>query len=529
MQGGASSAPDVRGSGAAALGGPAAGTAARTAAARPYAILLLAWIAAIKATGASLSTTALVHATTDLGLGTLLRAACASAVSLTIAATAVAAGVAADRLGRRRVLMGSFVIAGAANLVVLAAPSGWLYFGGHVAAGVGYGAMTTGSYAYVKAVTPGKGLGWGLGLYTVFTTFLCTATIVAGGTLAGASWRLLFLVVPAMCAVAAVLTPRLLPVMPRAGSGPVDLRGLVTLGAGMLLLISGLTTATSAPHDLVAWLPAVAGVALLAAWVALEVRSRHPAFPVRLFRSRRYVAAAVFGLAANMAAAAMALGMSDHLQYVARESVLVASIGLQPSYIVGGLGGLAAGGLLAGRWLKDGVPARHVMAGGGLLQATGYVLLVPLHHGSSYWAILPGTLLAGFGLAAAMTAQAQVIVRCAPAGDYGAVTSSKTSISQLGSALGMILTVLFLDRFTAGGIVRGLRAEGVTPSDAHSTLTALDNFLTTGQKPGLHDLPDAIGHAMSSFSGAFHGSMLLCAAIMVAASAAAWVLMKEPA
>ena len=55
----------------------------------------------------------------------------------------------------------------------------------------------------------------------------------------------------------------------------------------------------------------------------------------------------------------------------------------------------------------------------------------------------------------------------------------------------------------------------------------LDNYLTTGRKPHLHDLPDAIGHAMSSFSGAFHWSMLVCAGIMVATAAAVWILMRE--
>ena len=67
----------------------------------------------------------------------------------------------------------------------------------------------------------------------------------------------------------------------------------------------------------------------------------------------------------------------------------------------------------------------------------------------------------------------------------------------------------------------------MSAADAHATLTALDNYLTTGHKPGLHDLPDAIGHAMSSFSGAFHGSMLLCAGIMVATAGAVWVLMRD--
>ena len=456
-----------------------------------------------------------------------MRGACASAISLAIAATAIAAGVAADRLGRRRVLMGSFLVAGAANLVIFLVPSGAVYLGGHIVAGVGYGAMATGSYAYVKALAPGKSLGWALGLFGVFTTLICTVTIFAGGMLADADWRWLFLIVPAMCLVSALLTPRMLPAMPRVGSGPVDLKGLIVLGAGMLLLISGLTQATSRPTRPLTWLFVLAGVALMAAWAAIERRGRHPSFPVRMFRSRLYLAAVLVGLTGNITAAAMVLGMSDHLQYIARDSMLVATIGLQPSYIIGGLGGLVAGGLLAGRWLSDGVSPRLVMTAGPLLTAVGYIALVPLHHGSSYWAILPGTVVAGLGLAAMMTAQSQVIVRAAPADAYGAVTASKTSIGQLGSALGMILTILFLDRMTAGGIVRGLRTEGVSAADAHTTLTALDNYLTTGHKPGLHDLPDALGHATSSFSGAFHGSMLLCAGIMVATAAAVWLLMRE--
>ncbi len=516
---------------AAQAGGAAAATAATSAVALtgPLAILLLAWIGAIKATGAAFSTVALVDATTSLGLDATMRSACAAAISLAVAATAIAAGVAADRLGRRRVLMGSFAVAGAANLLIFAVPSGPVYFAGHVAAGLGYSAMATGSYAYVKALAPGKSLGWALGLFGIFTTLVCTVTVFAGGALADVDWRWLFLVVPGMCVVAALLTPRMLPVMPRVGSGPVDLPGLVVLGAGMMALVAGLTKATSDLSSPGGWAVVGAGAALIGVWVVIERRSSHPSFPIGIFRSRRYVAAAVAGFTGNVTAAAMTLGMNDHLQYVARDSVLVATIGMQPTYIVGGLGGLVAGGLLAGRWLTGGVAARTVMTGGALLTATGYALLTPLHHGSPYWTILPGIIVAGVGLAALMTAQSQVIVREAPPDAYGAVTSSKTSISQLGSAVGMILTVLFLDRMTSGGIVRGLRAEGVDEQDAHATLVELQDFMTTGHRPRLHDFPDAIGHAMSSFSGAFHADMVVSAAIMVATAAAVWWLMREPA
>jgi len=514
-------------SAAAAPGGAAAGAASAVAVTSPLALLLLAWIGAIKATGAAFSTVALVEATTSLGLSPLMRSACASAISLAVAATAIAAGVAADRLGRRRVLMGSFALAAAANLVIFAVPSSGVYFAGHVVAGLGYSAMATGSYAYVKALAPGRNLGWALGLFGIFTTLVCTVTVFAGGALADVDWRWLFLVVPGMCAVAAVVTPRLLPVMPKVGSGPVDLRGLAVLGVGMMALVGGLSQATARPSDPFGWAVVLSGGALIAAWVVIELRSRHASFPVRIFRSHRYVAAALAGFAGNITAAAMTLGLNDHLQYVARDSVLLATVGMQPSYIVGGLGGLVAGGLLAGRWLSSGISARLVMSGGALIAGAGYALLTPLHHGSPYWTILPGTILAGVGLAALMTAQSQVIVREAPPDAYGAVTSSKTSISQLGAAVGMILTVLFLDRMTSGGIVRGLQAEGVRRDDAHATLVELENYLTTGRRPHLHDLPDALGHAMSSFSGALRADMLLCTAIMLATAGAVWVLMRR--
>jgi len=57
-----------------------------------------------------------------------------------------------------------------------------------------------------------------------------------------------------------VLTPRLLPPMPRVGSGRVDLAGLALLGAGMVTVISGMPRVTAHPPDRAGWLFILAGV-----------------------------------------------------------------------------------------------------------------------------------------------------------------------------------------------------------------------------------------------------------------------------
>ena len=508
----------------AAVGGRAAATAEKAAArsSNPLAIVLLGWVGAIKTTGATLATVSLVDAARDLDLSPFMRSASAGAISLAIAATAVAAGVAADRLGRRRVLMWSYVVAAVANLVVFLFPAGPVYLTGLTVAGIGYGAMITGSYAYVKAVAPGKSLGMGLGLFAMFTTIVSIASTLAGGALAYVDWRWLFAVVPVMCLVSFVLTPRLLPPMPREGSGPIDLRGLALLGAGMMLFILGVSEITAHPPERFGWIVMAVGVLLLIAWVVVELRGRAPAFPVRIFKSRRFAAAVVIGLAGPIATAGMAMSVNVAVQYLRQGSAFSATLALEPFYLAGGIGGL-----VAGRLLSKGVSERKVMTLGPLVAAAGFLLIIPLQNGLSVWVFLPGILLAGGGLFAAMTAQGQVIVHAVTRDAYGAVTSSKTTISQLGSALGMVLTLLMLKVIFAADLTRDLKAEGFTAADASAAYSAIENAQTTGTQPALQDLSHAIAHAAGSFGTALDGIMLLSAGVMIAAAAAVWVLMRE--
>ena len=383
------------------------------------AVMLLGWVAAIMSTGICLSAVSLVPATTDLGLSPLMRSACASAASLAIAATAVAAGVAADRLGRRRVLMWSFLLAGVANLAIVLIPSGAVYLAGTVLAGVAYAVMLTATYAFVKVVAPRGSLGKALGLWGMYSIVFATAASLAGGLLAGVDWRWLFLVVPAMCALSALLTPRLIPQMPRVGSGPVDLWGLVLIGLGLVILISGLLAVATDTGSLLAWALIAGGGLVLAVWVLLELRRHAPAFPVRLFRSRPFVAAVLVGIFVNAAYAVPVISLSDYLQYEKQGSVLLATFGLQPFYLIG-----AAAWLVAGRRLGAGRSPRRVITLNALVAAAGIVAFLPVQQSSAYWVILPGSLLVGYGVNAAMTGQAQVIVDAAPADAYGAVTSS---------------------------------------------------------------------------------------------------------
>ncbi len=486
------------------------------------AIMLLGWVAAIMSTGVCLSAVSLPSATADLGLSPWMRSACASAATLAIAATALAAGVAADRLGRRRVLMWSYALAGVANLAIVLIPSAAVYLAGNILAGVAYGVVLTATYAFVKAVAPRGSLGKALGLWGMYSIVFATIASLAGGLLAGVDWHWVFLVVPAMCALSALPTPRLLPRMPRLASGPVDLWGLFLIGLGLMILITGFLAVATDPGSLVAWALVAGGGLVLVAWVIVELRRRAPAFPVRLFRSRPFVAAVLVGVFVNGACATLVISLSDYLQYQKQGSVFVATFGLQPFYLIG-----AAAWLVAGRQLSAGRSPRGVITLSSLVAAAGFIALLPVQQSSAYWVILPGSLLLGYGVNAAMTGQAQVIVDSAPPDAYGAVTSSRLTIGELGYSLGMILTTLLLSRVTASGIVHGLTEQGMSGEDAYATLAALNTSLLSGQTPAVKNLPDVLRIAASAFDAAFDARMAIGAAVMVATAAAAWLLMRE--
>jgi len=482
----------------------------------PYALMLLAWIEAIKATGGTLATVSLVDAAQDMALSAGMRSAAASAVSLSIAATAVAAGVAADRLGRRPLLMASFVLAGAANLAILFFPAGWVYVACLVLAGLGYSVMLTSSYAYTKAVAPGRSLGLGLGLVGMFTTVVVMATSIGGGARAGWGGGGLCRGGPVWGGACFVRPPRLLPPMPRTGSGRVDVTGLVLLGAGMVGVISGVSRVTAHPPDRAGWFYIVAGLASFVAWVIVESRLKAPSFPVRIFRSRAFCAAAAVGLACPIAMAAMALTTNGGVQFVKQGSELVTTLALEPLYIAGGVGGLIAGRALA----KPGVE-RTVMTRGMLVASLGFLTFVPIAEYLPSWAYIPSVIVVGAGIGATLTAQGQVIILAVTRDDYGAVTSSRTSIGQLGSALGMVLTMLTVKVFTGLDLWRDLKAMGVTEAEVRSTVDSIEN----GAPP--QAFPEGFRQFLHSIVTGLHGAMLAAVGQMLATTVVVSLLMRE--
>ena len=114
-----------------------------------------------------IASTALVTASRGLGDGGGLLALAASISTLMLAATVISSGLLGDRIGWRRLLIGTLVLSLVADVVVARRPRpGGVPGGPGRGGGVGLGAVFAASFAYIRIITPKDRMARALGLYS---------------------------------------------------------------------------------------------------------------------------------------------------------------------------------------------------------------------------------------------------------------------------------------------------------------------------------------------------------------------------
>ena len=149
-----------------------------------------------------------------------------------------------------------------------------------------------------------------------------TGALIGGLLTATASWRWVMLVDAPVCLGAAVVALRVVPAY-RTRTGPIDLRGALTLSAGLVLLTLGIVDTTPVPF--------AAGAALLGLFLVIEGRlAAAPLVPLRMFRSHPVSGAAGVVLCLGAVTFSLWFLLTLHVQQVLGLSTLDAGIVLAP-------------------------------------------------------------------------------------------------------------------------------------------------------------------------------------------------------
>jgi MFS family permease len=260
--------------------------------------------------------------------------------------------------------------------------------------------------------------------------------LLLGGLLTQSlSWRWTLFVnlafaVPAALGALALLRSRESTVRPR-----IDVPGTVTATGGLFALVYGFAHAQNhgwGSSTTVAFL--IAGALLLAAFVVIEMRSRHPLLPLRIVldRDRGGSFLALGALGAGMFG--VFLFLTYYLQLTLGYSPLKTGVAFLPltAALV-----ITAG--LSTRVMPR-VGARPIVAAGMVLTAAGLVLLAQLSvHATYATQVLPGLTVMGAGIGLVFPPATNLATFGVDAADAGVASALVNTTTQVGGSLGTAL------------------------------------------------------------------------------------------
>lgn len=268
----------------------------------------------------------------DLDTGLAAQQWIVEAYLLTLGSLLLVGGSLGDRLGRRRVFMWGLTAFGALSAVCAVAPTPELLIVARGLQGAAGSLLVPSSLALITAIFPADERGGAIGSWTAYTGIAFVLGPLGGGALIEfASWRWIFAInVPLV--LATLWTARELPESrDEEMEGRIDYLGAVLVSLGLAGPVFALIEQPNYGWgDPLVFVPMVAGVVLLGAFVWHEKRIAHPMLPLGLFRSRNFTVGNLATLLIYGGLGAATFFVTIFLQQVAGYSPVAAGLSLVP-------------------------------------------------------------------------------------------------------------------------------------------------------------------------------------------------------
>lgn len=366
-----------------------------------------------------------------------------NAYTVVYAAMLIPAGGLADMHGRKKIFLlglGLFLLASAG--CGLAPTVSWLV-GARVLQALGAALLTPSSLSLVLAAFPQEKRSVAVSLWGAVGGFAAAVGPSLGSFIVDAfGWHWAFYLNLPLGAVSLWRGARLLGESRRSGARRrVDAVGMLLLIAGVGALALAIVEA-HAP----AWsrdalgLVTAGGILALMLFVAWARTAAEPLVDLALFRHRTYAFVNLATLAFGIAFSMMFFGFFFYTMEVWHYSLPAAGLAITPGPLL-----VIPCAIVSGR-----LAARHghrpFLVGGGLLYAASglWLLLVPGTEPRylAHW--LPALVLSGMGVGLVMPSLAGAAVNRLPAEHYAVGSAVNQATRQIGSVLGVAITVLLL-------------------------------------------------------------------------------------
>ncbi|MFD3611209.1 MFS transporter [Streptomyces atroolivaceus] len=370
-----------------------------------------------------------------------------NAYALVQAGLVLTAGSAADRYGRRKMLVAGLALFGVGSLAAGLAQSSGQLIAARAGMGVGGALLMTTTLAVVVQIFDDAERVKAIGIWsTVNSLGFAAGPLLGGAMLNHFWWGAIFLINIPVAILGLVAVVRLVPESRSPRGDRPDLVGALLSTVGMVAVVYAII---SGPEH--GWtsgqvmLTGSAGVAVLTGFVLWELHVPYPMLDMSFFRNQRFTGAVAGVILVAFGMTGSLFLLTQHLQFVLGYEPLEAGLRTAPlALTVVALNLTGLGARLVG---KAGTPA--VIATGMCLLAAG-LGAVALLGGRDYGGMLFGLVVMGAGVALAMPAMANAIMSAIPPEKAGVGAGVNGTLAEFGNGLGVaVLGAVLNSRFTA--------------------------------------------------------------------------------
>jgi EmrB/QacA subfamily drug resistance transporter len=442
---------------------------------------------------------------------------------LMLASLILIGGSLGDLYGRRRIFAIGVAGFGGASLVCAIAPSIELLIAARALQGAFGALLVPSSLAIITRVFgPGERAA-AIGSWTAGTSAAIAIGPPIGGLLVDAtSWRVIFALNVPLVLVCLWLIARAVPECAGDRAHRIDVPGAVLCALGLAgptyALIQQPLVGWSDPS---VWMPLVAGIGALGAFVAYERRAPDPMLPPSIFAARNFAVGNIVTLSVYAGLGAASFFIAIFLQQVAGYSAFEAGLSLLPITLL--LISLSRRfGALATR-----VGPRLLMTAGPVAGGLGLLAFVRVDARGAYVSdVLPATLLFGLGLAMTVAPLTATVLQAAERRHAGIASGVNNAIARVAAllaiaAVGAVVSAQF------GAHVQERLGDRVAADRATQAYVdeARERPLTV---PDARVDPATQAAVRDANVEAFHSGMIVAGLLMIAGGLIALVGIENP-
>ena len=387
------------------------------------------------------------------------------AYSLFLSSLVLVGGSLADRLGRRRIFVAGTAIFAAASLACGLSGGIRAIVIARAAQGIGAALLVPSSLAILGAAFSPEDRGRAVGTWSSLTAIATAIGPALGGWLVQAvSWRAVFLLNLPIAAAVILIALRKVPESRSPSEHPLDLAGALLATVGLGTLVFGLIEAPGRGWADAVVLSAVAGGgAALAAFLAVELRSRHPMVAPALFRIREFAAANLLTLFLYAALSATLFFLPFDLIQARGYSAAAAGAAVLPLVVLIFLLSRPAGAI------ADRFGPRAPLTIGPAVAAAGFLLLGLLSQDTRYAvSVLPALSILGLGMAITVAPLTATVLNAVGSADTGSASGINNAVARVAALLAIAVFGIVATSAFNRSLDRRLDASAISPATRHA-------------------------------------------------------------